>query len=224
MGFLTVAVVDDHPIFRQGLVSVFANNMKFKAVYEGSCANDAVALAIKHGPDLLILDMEMPGGGMNALKEITQVAPEVRCVMLTVCDSADTAIQALNEGARGYILKGVGAAELVSAIETIMAEGTFVSPTFAARLLQAAQTPHREKALSNSLSILTSREIQVLKALETGLTNREIAESLAISEKTVKQYMTNIMQKFGVTNRVAAVFEFQKIRGSETHQAGVNRQ
>lgn len=204
---LVAAIVDDHPIFRTGLAALLKEEMGFGAIHQGASAEDAIALAERHAPDIFFLDLSMPGGGIAALKQIAEILPSARAVLLTACDAAETAIEALNEGASGYILKGVGATELTGAVNTILNGGTFVSPSFAATLLRAAQAPGDA---AQSDVYLTQREIQVLRELEQGHTNREIAQRLTISEKTVKFYMTNIMQKYGVKNRVAAVMAFQK--------------
>ncbi|WP_102225921.1 response regulator [Acidimangrovimonas sediminis] len=203
---LCVGLVDDHPIFRQGLAALLAENMGCAAIHQGATADEAVEIASTHRPDVMFLDLSLPGGGMDALKRIAAAEPEVRCVLLTACDAAASAIEALNNGARGYILKGVGGRELVMAIDTILNDGTFVSPGFAATLLRAAQAPTDRQ---DPTQHLTQRELQVLHELERGHTNREIALRLDISEKTVKFYMTNIMQKYGVKNRVAAVLAFR---------------
>ncbi|MBV7409621.1 response regulator transcription factor [Maritimibacter sp. DP1N21-5] len=209
---MSVAVVDDHPLFRQGVVSILESKSIFASILEGANADDAARLARLHLPDLMLLDLDMPGGGMQALKRVRDVSPDTKCVLLTVCDTPGSAIKALNEGARGYILKGVGVEELCGALTTVLDEGTFVSPAFATTLLRAAQV---RNALSTGGDVaLTQREVQVLRALEAGDTNKEIASRLSISEKTVKFYMTNIMQKFGVKNRVAAVMAFQRMYGA----------
>ena len=206
-GARVAAVVDDHPIFRRGLAALLKDDMGFGTVHQGASAREAIRIAEREAPDILFLDLDMPGNGIEALREITLSHPDIPCVLLTACDAAEEAIIALNLGASGYILKGVGAADLAEAIDTILGGGTFVSPSFAAKMLRAAQGPASAGAPAVHL---THREVQVLRALERGKTNREIATQLAISEKTVKFYMTNIMQKYGVTNRVAAVIAFQK--------------
>lgn len=211
---MKIAIIDDHPLLREGLSAVFENHPDIEIVAQGKSANDALSISLDLCPDVILLDLGIPGGGLEALKEITQRAPSVKCVMLTVCDCAETAITALNSGARGYILKGVGANELVSALWKIMRDESFVSPEFATRLLQAAQT---KAAPDPVIDVLSYRESQIMRELENGSTNRQIAEKLQISEKTVKYYMSAIMQKYGVSNRVSAVIAAQKSRGSRPH-------
>lgn len=209
---ISIAVVDDHPILRHGLAAVLRNEPRFRLVAEGGSATEALQIAQVHRPDIMILDVNMPGGGIEALKQIVVEFPSVRCIILTVCDSADTAIAALNAGAQGYVLKGVSAADLRSAIWTVFNNESFVSPEFATKLLLAAQD--KNHGTSTADSRLSFREGQILREVEAGLSNRMVAEKLHISEKTVKHYMSSIMQKYGVNNRVSAVIAYQKVRQS----------
>jgi two-component system nitrate/nitrite response regulator NarL len=210
---ISIAVVDDHPILRHGLAAVLRNEPRFRFVAEGATATEALQIAQLHRPDIMILDLNIPGSGIEALKQIVIEFPSVRCIILTVCDSADTAIEALNAGAQGYILKGVGAADLKSAIWTVFNNESFVSPEFATKLLLAAQNKNPHTSVTDSR--LSFRESQILREVEAGLSNRMIAEKLRISEKTVKHYMSSIMQKYGVNNRVSAVMAYQKVRQSQ---------
>ena len=210
---VSIAIVDDHPILRQGLAAVLRNEPRFRLVAEGGSATEALQIAQLHRPDVMILDLNIPGSGMEALKQIAVEFPGVRCIVLTVCDSADTAIAALNAGAQGYILKGVSAADLKSAIFTVFNNESFVSPEFATKLLSAAQNKTRDAPISDTR--LSFRESQILREVEAGLSNRMVAEKLRISEKTVKYYMSSIMQKYGVSNRVSAVVAYQKVRRSQ---------
>jgi len=131
---ISIAVVDDHPIFRQGLAAVLRNEPRFRLVAEGGSATEALQIAQLHRPDIMILDLNIPGSGIEALKQIVVEFPSVHCIILTVCDSADTAIAALNAGAQGYVLKDISAADLKSAIWTVFSNESFVSPEFATKL------------------------------------------------------------------------------------------
>ncbi len=209
---VSLAVVDDHPILRHGLAAVLRSEAGFKVVAEGGSSTEALQIANVHRPNIMLLDLGIPGGGIEALKQICIQVPSTRCIILTVCDNADTAINALNSGAQGYILKGVSGEDLKAAIWTVFNNETFVSPDFATKLLMASQM--EKQALSQAGGRLNFRENQVLREVESGLTNRKVAEKLQISEKTVKYYMTNIMQKYGVSNRTSAVVAHQKLRQS----------
>lgn len=205
---ISIAVVDDHPILRQGLAAVLRNEPRFRFVAEGGSATEALQIAEVHRPDIIILDLNIPGGGIDALRQIAVEFPSVRCIVLTVCDNADTAIGALNAGAQGYILKGVSGGDLKSAIWTVFNNELFVSPEFATKMLLAAQNRQETSVADRRLSF---RETQILREVAAGLSNRMVAEKLSISEKTVKHYMSSIMQKYGVSNRVAAVMAYQKV-------------
>ena len=207
---MRLAVIDDHPLLRQGVVKVLSSEADFRVVAEGGNAAEAIAIAREQSPDLMLLDLDIPGGGLNVLKELQRSAPGVRCVVLTVCDQAETAIAAMNSGARGYILKGVGARDLKAALRTVLADNSFISPDFAAKLLRVVQD---KTALSMGATKLSVREEQVLELVEGGLTNRQIATRLDLSERTVKHYMSAVMQKYGVTNRVSALMQFRQSRG-----------
>lgn len=206
---ISIAVVDDHPILRHGLAAVLRNEPRFRFVAEGGSATEALQIAELHRPDIIILDLNIPGGGIEALKQIVLEFPSVRCIILTVCDSGDTAIGALNAGAQGYILKGVSGADLKSAILTVFNNESFVSPEFATKMLLAAQSRSQDTSIADSR--LSFRESQILREVAAGLSNRMVAEKLSISEKTVKHYMSSIMQKYGVSNRVSAVIAYQKV-------------
>jgi two-component system, NarL family, nitrate/nitrite response regulator NarL len=203
---ITVGVIDDHEVVRQGLCAILGQQKTMKVVGEGATAAEAISLAIRYRPDVMLLDVTMPGGGMEALKAIVVKAPTVRCVILTACDDAAVAMAAINTGARGFILKGVSSGNLLAAIEVVMADQSYVSPEFAARLMDAAL---QVKLGSDASLGLSHREEQVLREVEKGLTNREVADRLNLSEKTVKHYMTSVMQKFGVSNRVGAIRHLQ---------------
>ncbi len=204
----TIGIIDDHPIFRRGLASVLRDEPDISDVFEGDSTEKAIEIADAHEPDLMILDLMMPGGGgVAALSAIAKAHPLMPCVVLTMNKSPDSAINTLNEGARGYILKGIPAGEFITALRSILNGDTFVSPAFAKRLLTAAQ---ENKARRDPIGALTSREEQVLRELKSGHSNREIARSLSIQEKTVKFYMSSIMQKLGAKNRVEALVVYQR--------------
>ncbi|MEA2865852.1 MAG: hypothetical protein QOE39_567 [Bradyrhizobium sp.] len=209
---VSLAIVDDHPILRHGLAAVLRGEARIKIVAEGGSSTEALQIANVHRPNIMLLDLGIPGGGIEALKQICIQVPSTRCIILTVCDNADTAINALNFGAQGYILKGVSGEDLKAAIWTVFNNEIFVSPDFATKLLMASQM--EKQAPTQASGKLNFRENQILREVEGGLTNRKVAEKLQISEKTVKYYMTNIMQKYGVSNRTSAVVAHQKLRQS----------
>jgi DNA-binding NarL/FixJ family response regulator len=205
---VSIALVDDHPIYRHGLAAVFRAEDRFNVVAEGGSSTEALQIASVHRPRIMLLDLGIPGGGIETIQQLCVEFPETYCVILTACDNPQTGIAALNAGAHGYILKGVSATELKAALWAVYKDETsFVSPEFATRLLSAAQ--NKEPTTVNSG--LSHREMQVLREVVSGATNRMVAEKLSLSEKTVKHYMSSIMQKYGVTNRTSAVIAYQKM-------------
>ena len=206
---ITIGIVDDHPVVRYGLTRVFDADPEFRIVGEGTTCDDAVEIATKQRPQVMILDLGIPGGGIEALHKISARVPSVGCLVLTVCDSAETALQALEAGAKGYVLKGISAQDLKGAIRLVINNSSYVSPEFATKLLVAAKLKDQESRGGEDK--LSYREAQILHEVENGLTNNQIAKKLSISEKTVKYYMSSVMQKYGVTNRVGAVVAHLKL-------------
>jgi two-component system nitrate/nitrite response regulator NarL len=195
-------VVDDHPLFRGGVTRTLAE-AGFEVLGEGGSAAEAVDLTALHMPDLILLDISMPGGGIAAAREVGSRFPAVRIVMLTVSEADDDVLSALEAGAHGYVLKGVGSQELVALLRDVHTGGSYVSPSLAARLLAAMQKGQRPSG-SSPVADLTRREEEILRLVAKGHSNKEIGRALDLQEKTVKHYMTNILQKLQVRNRVEA--------------------
>jgi len=211
---IRIAVVDDHPMFRDGVIHVLRTSKLFEVVGEGSCATDAVNLAKTQHPEVMLLDVSMPGGGIEAATAIAAQDPDVRVVMLTVSEQEEDVAAALQAGARGYMLKGTSGSDLIRIVQSVHRGESYITPGLAARLLTVMQQSSKTRQEKNVLSDLTLREEQVLDQVSRGLTNKEIANSLNLSEKTVKHYMTTIMQKLNVRNRVEAVLQFRtKVTG-----------
>jgi two-component system nitrate/nitrite response regulator NarL len=207
---IRVAVIDDHPLFREGVAHTIRSSKVLEVVAEGACADDAVRIAEDELPDIVLLDVSMPGGGIEAARAISRVCPIVKTIMLTVSESEEHVAQALEAGAHGYVLKGTSGPELINTMRAVSRGESYVSPGLAARLLTLSKRQTRTAAQQNDLPELTKREEQILDLVARGLTNKEIARGLTISEKTVKHYMTNIMQKLHVRNRVEAVLAYQR--------------
>jgi DNA-binding NarL/FixJ family response regulator len=204
-GTITVVVVDDHPLYRSGVVRTLADDGRFTVLAEGSSADEAVELAGRHAPMVILLDISMPGNGVEAARRIAEAAPAVAVAMLTVSETDDDIMAALQAGAKGYVLKGVGAEDLVSIVAGIAAGESYVSPGLAARLLVSLNARGSTPAPTPSpLAGLTAREEQILRLVAQGLSNKEVGRKLALQEKTVKHYMTNILQKLQARNRVEA--------------------
>ncbi len=208
---IRVAVVDDHPLFREGVANTLSASPNIEVVGQGETAEDAIRLAGDLLPDILLLDISMKGGGINAAREISAAFPVVKVVMLTVSEREEDVAASLKAGARGYILKGVTARDLVTAVQSIHAGESYVTPTLAASLLIEWREGQGGMDVPLApLEELSERERQILELLATGRSNKEIARELDLSEKTVKHYMTNILQKLQVRNRVEAALLAQK--------------
>ncbi|MGH0219570.1 LuxR C-terminal-related transcriptional regulator [Sinorhizobium meliloti] len=200
---IRVAVVDDHPLFREGVTRSLSEIDGFEIVAEGGSRDEAVAIAQSLTPDVMLLDISMPGGGLNAIPAILSVAPSQKIVMLTVSEANDDVAAALKEGAKGYILKGIGARALAEVIRTVASGESYVAPTLSAKLL-TGQLANSAPAKSNLVAELTRREQEVLHLVASGMSNKQIARKLDLHEKTVKHHMTQIMAKLDVANRTEA--------------------
>ncbi len=201
---IRVVLIDDHPLFRNGVAHTLNSDDHLEVIAEGANAADAYRLALEVLPDVMLLDISMPGGGINVVQTLATAFPVIKIIMLTVSEDDDDVVNSLQSGAQGYILKGIGGPELIEVVKNISTGDSYVSPGLAARLL--ARGSHQDSGSNgqNLLADLTHREDQILKRVAKGWSNKEIGLELAIAEKTVKHYMTNILQKLQVRNRVEA--------------------
>lgn len=207
---IRVAVVDDHPLFREGVAHTIQRSGLLHVVAEGASADDALRIAKSETPDIVLLDVSMPGGGVEAARAISSACPVVKIIMLTVSESEEHVHQAMEAGVRGYVLKGASGVELVSTLRAVARGEYYVTPRLAARILALSKRSSKAQEQEAASPDLTKREEQILDRVARGLTNKEIAKDLQISEKTVKHYMTNIMQKLQVRNRVEAALVFKR--------------
>ena len=206
-----VVIADDHTLFREGLAGIIGGTEDFEVVGQAGTMEEAVQLARDLLPDIILLDIDMPGGGLEAARIVAEECPVTRIVILTSSEEDDHLIGALKLGARAYILKGVAARELIRILRAVWAGESYVPPILAASLLLEMRETHSQQKQSTSpLDELTPRERGILESLAAGLSNKEIGEKLFLSEKTVKHYMTNILQKLQVRNRVEAALLAQK--------------
>ena len=200
-----VAVIDAQPLFRLGVVNTLNVCSKIDVVAEGGSAMDALQIAAKYAPDIMLIDLAIPGGGAQALSSIVRLWPAIRLVVLTASEREEDVSAALQTGAKGYILKGVDGGELVAAIRSIASGELHLTAALGARLLARVTTPVGPELTVTECGDLTPREVQILSKVSNGSTNKEIARLLNIREKTVKHYMTSLMAKLKVRNRVEAV-------------------
>jgi DNA-binding NarL/FixJ family response regulator len=215
---IRVVLIDDHPLFREGVAHTLNSDPHISVVGEGENAVDAIHLATDLLPDIILLDISMPGGGVHAARQISTACPVVKIAMLTVSEHDDDVLGSLHNGACGYILKGISGVELVRIVKDIQDGNPYVSPSLFARLLsEVKEGSSAEKQTTKiGLNTLTSREEQILELIATGLSNKEIGSELGIAEKTVKHYVTNVLQKLQVRNRVEAALIAQKAMSDTT--------
>jgi len=206
---IRIAVIDDHPMFREGAVQSLTCIDGIEVVAEGATAADALKVAEEFRPDVMLLDISLPGGGVEAAANIARTCPGVRSVMLTASESEVDVASALQAGARGYILKGSSGAEVVETVRAIYRGESYVAPCLAARLL-IQMGKRTEVVASKPANDLTTREDEILALVSSGLTNKEIAIRLQLTERTVKHHMTSIMRKAKVRNRVEAMLMFRR--------------
>jgi two-component system, NarL family, nitrate/nitrite response regulator NarL len=213
---IRLVIVDDHVIFRQGLLSVLSTEPDIEIVGEGASAGDAVRLAHELLPDIIFLDISMPGGGLNAAQMIMEKFPVIKIIILTGSEGESNVMTALKTGARAYVLKGVAARELVNILHMVHSGEIYVTPTLAANLLSEMTTSPRNEPPENTFEKLTEREHEILALIAAGTSNKEIGLQLHLTEKTVKHYVTNILQKLQVHNRVQAAIMELKNRPKQT--------
>jgi two-component system, NarL family, nitrate/nitrite response regulator NarL len=198
---ISVLVVDDHSLFRQGVVHSLATVPDLTVVGEAESGEEALKLARELLPDVVLLDISMPGwNGLVTAGKISTACPASAIVMLTVSEDRDQLLAAFKAGARGYVLKGVSGQELANVVRSAARGEVYVSPSLAAEMLVALTRGHAPDALQE----LTEREREILRLIGTGLTNREIGAQIFLSEKTIKHHVTNILQKLQVRSRVEA--------------------
>jgi DNA-binding NarL/FixJ family response regulator len=199
-----VLIVDDHPLLRQGVAASLEEAGGFEIVGQGGSADDAERLARMLLPDVVLLDISMPGSGLDAARRIAQAVPATKIVMLTVSESDEDIMTALRAGAVGYVLKGVGSSALAELLMGVSRGESYVSPSLAARLLTEMRRAPQAAIADDPLRRLTQREEEILRLVATGKSNKEVAIELGLQEKTVKHHMTRILSKLQVRNRTEA--------------------
>jgi DNA-binding NarL/FixJ family response regulator len=208
-----VLIVDDHPVFRDGLAGLLATLPEVEVAGTAGTAEDALAAITKNAPDVVLMDINLPGAsGLEATRRAVQIAPGTAVLVVTMVDDDDTVFAALAAGARGYVLKGASAGEIAAALRTVAAGGAVFGAGVATRLL--AQTPARVPGpvLSSRQGDLTAREREVLDLLAEGASNQHIARSLSISLKTVQNHVSRILDKLQAADRTQAALRARGIQ------------
>ncbi len=196
---ITIVVVDDHPVVREGLVASLEDDAEFRVVGAAGSAEDALPLVAGQKPDIVLLDLELPGvGGLDAIPALLAAHPPSRILILTAYDTDERVMGALRAGARGYLLKGASLEEIARAIRAVHAGESYLEPRIASKVVAELGPRKRPTALSR-------REREVLRLVAEGHANKQIARALGITERTVKFHVTSILNKLGAENRAQAV-------------------
>lgn len=193
---IRILLADDHPVVREGLAAMLATEADFDVVDQVGTGDDAIRGAIRLEPDVLLLDLEMPGpGGVEVIERIRSEAPSVRIVIFTAFDRDEQIIGAIEAGAEGYLLKGTPREEVFRAVRVVNDGGSLIEPMVAAKLLRRVrESPHD----------LTPRELEVLGLVAEGRSNKAIAKALFVTERTVKFHVSQVLSKLGASNRTEA--------------------
>ena len=208
---IKIVIADDHPVVRKGLSLLLSSQDEFEVIGEASNGEEAIAKALELSPEIMLMDLVMPKiDGISATKEILRLKPEIKILILTSFSDANHAIPALEAGALGYLLKENDPEEVIQAISKLVNGEKQIHPKVTEGLLSALQT--QRKPEQNLLNSLTSREKEVLKEITNGKSNKEIASTLFISEKTVKTHVSNILSKLSLQDRTqAALFAIRHL-------------
>ncbi|MFD5325946.1 response regulator [Streptomyces sp. NPDC127092] len=201
-----VFLVDDHEVVRRGLRDLLDDEPDLEVVGEASTAEQALARGPALRPDVAVLDVRLPDGdGISVCRELRSRMPGLACLMLTSFDDEDALLDAIMAGAAGYVLKQIKGSDLVSAVRTVATGQSMLDPATTARLMHSLRDPEAAKPPEDErLTGLSERERSVLELIGEGLTNRQIAKRLYLSEKTVKNHISRLLGKLGVERRVQA--------------------
>lgn len=199
---IRLLIVDDHPVVRDGLKGMFTSDPGCEVVGEAKDGAEAVALAESLRPDVILMDLHMPGvDGVSAIRQLAERGSPARVLVLTTYDQDSYVLPAIEAGATGYLLKDAPRDELLRAVRAVAGGQTVLSPAVAGRLVRQVRSPQADAPS------LSQRELEILQLVADGTTNREIARALFISEATVKTHLLHIYEKLGASDRAAAVAE-----------------
>ena len=202
---MRLLVVDDHEVVRQGLVALLDRRETFQVVAEAGTVAEAIDQARRHRPDIVIMDVRLPdGSGIEACREIRAELPETRVVMLTSYPDEEAVLSAIVAGASGDLLTQIRARDLVTALETVGRGGSLLDPAVTEKVLERIRRIATGTSESDELSQLTTQERKILLLVAEGKTNKEIAGEIFLSDKTVKNYVSSILQKLNLERRAQA--------------------
>lgn len=212
---IKIALIDDHKLFREGVKRILSFESSFEVVAEADDGKEANSIVEMYNPDVVLMDINMPEiNGIEATKQLVENHPSIKVIILSIHDDENYVTHALQTGAQGYLLKEIDTESLLEAIQVVHDGGSYLHPKVTHNLVQEYRQLIKDKEADvglhrieyrKPLHLLTRRECQVLQLLSDGQSNRKIAETLVISEKTVKNHVSNILQKMKVNDRTQAV-------------------
>jgi two-component system NarL family response regulator len=220
-GAIRVLIADDQALFRRGLDVVLGTEENVEVVAEAEDGEAAIAQAEALAPDVVLMDVRMPRvNGIEAARRIREMLPSTKILMLTVSDEEDDLYEAIKAGANGYLLKDISAEEVAAAIQSVAQGQSLISPSMASKLLTEFNSLARQAAEKEQLPapVLTARELEVLKLVARGMSNKDVADELFISENTVKNHVRNILEKLHLHSRMEAVMYAVRKRLLDPHQ------
>jgi two-component system, NarL family, nitrate/nitrite response regulator NarL len=215
---VSVGLVDDHPLMIEGIVTLLSRAQDLQILSTGSTAKDIIEISSRFHPDVIIVDLSMAGDVYAAIAMSIKVSPNTKIVAFTAATGVDSAIRALDAGANGYVLKGSSAQELIQAVEAVRHGETYITQGFASQVIAALRNATLRRVAAEAVRF-SIREDQIVRLLLRGHTNKEIATALKISEKTVKNYMTILMQKLNARNRLEVVIAAQAMAEHEQNNS-----
>jgi DNA-binding NarL/FixJ family response regulator len=203
-----ILIADDHPLLREALCQLFSNQKDMEIVGQAGNGEEAIDLAYKLKPDIIIMDIMMPkSDGLEASRRIKKIAPNTAILILTAYDDDNYVLGLLEAGATGYLMKSAKGQDLVEAVRAVRAGESVLHPKIIEKLLKQAMVKPVVAAEQKIKDLLSDREMEMLKLLATGMSNKEIAEKLCLSLRTVKAHMSNIFTKMNVASRSEALVE-----------------
>jgi DNA-binding NarL/FixJ family response regulator len=212
-----VFLLDDHEIVREGLRALMESQPDFEVVGEASTAEEALARIPPLAPDVAVLDVRLPdGNGVTVCRDVRAAQPEIRCLMLTSFADDEALFDAIMAGASGYVLKQIKGTDIVDAVRRVAAGESLLDPSATQRVLERIRNPPAE---DERLASLTPQERKILGFITDGLTNRQIAEEMFLAEKTVKNYVSNLLAKLGMERRTQAAVFGARMQQSRTERA-----
>ncbi|MGO4438786.1 LuxR C-terminal-related transcriptional regulator [Rhizobium sp. RAF56] len=219
MGSISVALIDDHPLMLAGLVDLFRLSDDFTVAATGTKASDVLKISTDVAPDVFVVDLMMPGNIFEVIAKTVATSLKTKFLAFTALARSDFAVRALNVGASGYVLKGSDAGELIQGVRAVHNGETFITPAFACKVIEELKIASLRKTATGAVK-LSTREGQIVAMLLRGATNKQIAADLQIGEKTVKNYMTILMQKLHARNRLEVLIAAQKLEVDDHHDWG----